>query len=110
MNTAVRTLSTSSQSFGIHISWYALWHHHKWTLMLSLAVLLSAFLTIYITDTNRQLTNQLQNAQEENVSLHNGWTQLLLQKSRLADQAHIAQIAHEKLGMIIPKSRDVVNI
>ena len=106
MNTAVRAITSRS------LTWWALpltiTRQHIVAFGLALMVLLSAFSVVYVKDMNRRLMSQLQSAQMNNVQQHNQWTQLVLQKSTLANQAHVAQLAHKEFHMTVPAPGSVV--
>lgn len=72
-----------------------------------IAVLVSAFVLIYIKDINRQLNNELQVLQTEQNKLHVEWGQLLLEQSTLARQPRILSIAKEELNMLIPTAQRI---
>jgi cell division protein FtsL len=78
--------------------------------MLALAVLLSALSIIYVTHVTRILHAAYQHNLAEQDRLHVERGQLLLERSTWMIQAHVQQIAEEKLGMIIPDSKSVVII
>lgn len=78
--------------------------------ILALAVLLSALSTIYITHTMRILHSTYQHNVAEQNQLHVQRSQLLLERSTWMMQARIQQLAENKLGMVIPGSKEVVVI
>lgn len=75
-----------------------------------MVVLLSAFGLIYLKDTNRQMISQLSALQASNTELHNQWTQSLLIKMQLANQARVIHLARDNLNMDMPVPKSVVMI
>ncbi len=106
MNTAVRAIA----SRGLWVVPITLNRIHFVIFGLIMASLLSAFALVYVKDMNRRLTSQWQAVQTKNVELHNQWAQLLLKKSQLANQSHVAQVAKQDFQMSIPAPRSVVMI
>lgn len=104
MNTAVRAIA----SRGLWVVPISLNKVHLFIFVLIIGSLLSAFGLVYVKDMNRRLTNHWQVVQSQNVQLHNQWTQLLLQKSKLANQLHVAQMAKRSYQMSVPAPRSVV--
>ena len=108
MNTAVKTLTAR----GLSVRTLSLSINRQQVVLFLLftLVLLSAFALVYVKDLNRRLTSQLESVQTENVQLHNDWTQLLLNKSNLANQSRVSQLAHKDFHMSIPAPKSVVMI
>jgi cell division protein FtsL len=105
MNTAVKAITSRGLSlWTLPISWSKA---HLVIFIMALAVIASAFSLVYVRDMNRQLTSQVAQAQFENGTLHNQWTQLLQKKSALASQANVAVLAKKDFGMKLPKPRSV---
>ena len=77
-------------------------------LAVAISVLLSALCVIYMTNTTRSLTANLQQTFAERERLHVQWGQLLLEKSTWIMQARIQNLAEGKLGMLIPDGKSVV--
>ena len=67
-----------------------------------LMIFMSAFSVIYIANTTRDLQASLQQGQNEYNRLYSQQGQLLLEKSTLAMQARVQQVAERTLHMIIP--------
>ena len=106
MNTAVRILT--NRGIALWELPIAFTREQLMVLGLSLSVLLSGLGLVYQKDVNRRLTNQVETMQMQNVQLHNRWTQLLLQKSSLANQSRVATLAHQNFDMQMPASSAVV--
>lgn len=104
MNTAVRAIA----SRGLWVVPISLNRTHLFVFLLIIASLLSAFGLVYVKDMNRRLTSHWQQVQSQNVELHNQWTQLLLKKSQLANQLHVAKMAKNTYQMNVPAPRSVV--
>jgi cell division protein FtsL len=77
-------------------------------IVLSFLVLMSALGVVYTKYLNRNLHIQLEQLQEKRDQLHVEWTQLLLEQGMLASDVRVEKIAREKLGMIVPASKDIV--
>ncbi len=95
-----RSISTT-----LNLSWADFFRKRMFVSILTLSLLFSAFGVIYVKDVNRRLMGNLQTLQTSSATLHNSWSQLLLEKSTWDNQARIQTIAEHKLGMIAPKSR-----
>lgn len=80
------------------------------TAILTLAVILSALCTIYVTQLTRTLHASYQHQVQEQDRLHVERGQLLLERSTWMMQARTQQIAENKLGMIVPNHKSVVII
>lgn len=78
--------------------------------ILTLAVLLSALSTIYVTHVSRLLYANYQHQLIEQDHLHVQHGRLLLERSAWMMQARIQKLAENKLGMIIPDHKSVVII
>ena len=76
--------------------------------VLAFSVLFSALSIIYITHTTRVMHAAYQHHLVEQNRLHVQRSQLLLERSTWMMQARIQQLAENKLGMIVPNSRQVV--
>lgn len=83
---------------------------HALVFGLALAVLLSAFSLVYVKDMNRRLMNRSQSLQSHYVELHSQWSQLLVARGNLASQSRVAEIAAQKLHMVMPKPSKIVMI
>lgn len=108
MNTAVRALASrglTTWTLPIELS-----RVHFFIFGLAMTVLISAFALVYVKDMNRRLINQMQTTQMNNVQLHNQWTQLLLTKSTLANQARVAVLAKQDFQMQMPAAGSVVMV
>lgn len=76
--------------------------------VLILAVLLSAFILIYLKDLNRRWFIQYQHQQEMRQQYETDWGKLLLEQSTWSTQARIQTLAQKRLGMIYPKQKNIV--
>ncbi len=79
-------------------------------LAMIVSVLLTALAVIYVTNSTRSLTADIQQTFSERDRLHVQWGQLLLEKSTWIMQARIQNLAEGKLGMLSPDSKSVVVI
>lgn len=77
-------------------------------MFLSLLVLSSALGVVYTKYLNRNLHIQLEQLQIARDNLHVEWTQLLLEQGTLASDVRVEKIAKEKLGMVMPASKEIV--
>jgi cell division protein FtsL len=77
-------------------------------LILALAVLTSALSIVYVTNMSRSFNASLQQAIVDKDQMHVQWDQLLLEKSTWMTQAHVQQVAENKLGMAFPSGKSVV--
>lgn len=108
MNTAVKVLTGKT----------LVWRSFSWrltrlhmVLMLSVtAILLSAFSLVYLKDMNRRLTSHYEVQQSNNIQLRNRWSQLVIKKSKLAGQRHVAALAKRDLHMTLPLASAIVMI
>lgn len=78
------------------------------TLLLGLVILASSFAVVYVRDINRQMMSQLQALTSTQNSLHNEWSQLLLEEGTWASQARVGQVASQDLNMIVPKTKSTI--
>lgn len=79
-------------------------------LVLGIAVVLSALATIYVTHVMRVMHASYQHNIVEQNHLLVQRSQLLLERSAWMMQARIQQQAEDKLGMVVPSSKEVVVI
>ena len=89
----------------LNLSWAEYFRKQMLLTILMVSFLFSAFGIIYVKDVNRRLMGNLQTLQVTSTTLHNSWSQLLLEKSTWDNQARIQAIAEHQLGMITPKSQ-----
>jgi cell division protein FtsL len=75
--------------------------------LLVLAVLVSAFATVYIKDLQRRLFITYQQRDVLHEQLVMQWGQLLLEQATLARQDRIVQAANTRLNMHLPKPNQV---
>lgn len=76
-------------------------------IVLTIAVVLSAFAVVYVKDLNRRLFIQYQGLQTAHTKLHVEWGKLLLEQGTWSSQARIQHLAQEQLNMKIPAPSDV---
>jgi cell division protein FtsL len=76
-------------------------------LVLTIAVVLSAFAVVYVKDLNRRLFIQSQGLQMANNKLQVEWGKLLLEQSTWSSQARVQQLAQERLNMKVPSPSEV---
>lgn len=79
-------------------------------MVVALSVLFSALSVIYVTHLSRELHATYQHALVEQDRLHVQHGQLLLERSTWMMQAHIQQVAENKLDMVVPDHKSVVII
>ncbi len=72
---------------------------------LMLAILISAFAVVYITNLHRMTIVQLQLADQQSHELQLQWGQLLLEQASLATPGRVQQLAEEKLHMVLPADK-----
>jgi cell division protein FtsL len=77
-------------------------------LLLIFAVLITAFMVIYMKDLNRRLFIQYQTLQATHDKLYGEWGKLLLEQSTWSTQARIQKIAKQRLGMSVPLPDEIV--
>ncbi|ALP43611.1 cell division protein FtsL [Aeromonas schubertii] len=75
---------------------------HKIQLFLILAVLVTAFASILVTNMTRSTTSRYNELMAERDSLEIEWRHLLLEQSTLAEHSRVAALAMEKLQMARP--------
>lgn len=75
-----------------------LWRH-KLQIGLFVAVLISAFAVILVTNMTRGLTAEQNDLMAEQDRLNTEWRHLLLEQSTLAEHSRVASTAMEKLHM-----------
>lgn len=92
--TGGRLVTLSSQMIGI--------------ILLFIAVLASALAVVYVKDLNRQLFYDTQNLKKVHEELQIQTNQLLLEQDTWSASTRIQTIAEQKLGMILPASKDMI--
>ena len=78
--------------------------------ILFVVVLATAIAVVYSKHKTRKLFVELQQLNKEVVSLNTEWGRLQLEQSAWSDHGRIEQIARERLGMVIPESKQVAFI
>ncbi|KGP64152.1 cell division protein FtsL [Legionella norrlandica] len=74
--------------------------------VLLVAVLVSAFMVIYSTNSYRLTLSQMQQEEQQTHFLQLQWGQLLLEQTSLATPARVEELAIEKLGMTLPTTKN----
>jgi len=72
------------------------------TVLLLLAVVISALVVIYSTHRSRELFNEWQQQQRREWALDEDWERLLLEQGTLAAYERVSQSAEKKLDMVMP--------
>lgn len=75
-----------------------LWRH-KLQIFLSVAVLVTAFAVILVTNMTRGLTTKQNDLMAEEDRLNIEWRHLLLEQGTLAEHSRVASLAMDKLQM-----------
>ncbi len=75
-----------------------LWRH-KLQILLSVAVLVTAFAVILVTNMTRGLTAKQNDLMAEEDRLNIEWRHLLLEQGTLAEHSRVASLAMDKLQM-----------
>jgi cell division protein FtsL len=85
---------------------------HQWITLTLLASFLfcSAFLLVYLSFINREMTAQLETLHHKKQQLINTHSQLILEKSAIINQQSIQSIAKNTLHMVFPSKRQTKNI
>jgi cell division protein FtsL len=77
-------------------------------LLLIFAVLMTAFMVIYLKDLNRRFFIQYQTLQAAHDKLYGEWGKLLLEQSTWSSQARVQKIAQQRLDMSVPSPDEIV--
>ena len=77
---------------------------------LLIAIFVSGLSVVYATHTQRKLFIKLQKLQREEATMNIEWDKLLLEENTFSSTASIEKIATQQLGMIIPKTDQVIFI
>jgi len=80
------------------------------SIMIILALLVTAFGIIYIKDVNRRLFIDYQAGQQFSSALQINYENLLLEKSAWSRQARIQMLARQRLNMRVPSSENVIMV
>lgn len=112
MNATVKPATVRRQH---QLPWSALSHavskkQRLWLIGLIAGVVVSAFSLIYVTSWNRQLVSEQQELLAVQSQLHSKWGQLLLEQGAYSNQATIANMAKQQLGMKMPKANSIVMV
>ncbi|MDX1432929.1 MAG: cell division protein FtsL [Gammaproteobacteria bacterium] len=82
--------------------------HYAPTVVLALALLVSAVATVYVQHHRRAQFIELQKLERERDTLQVEWGQLKLEQSTWATHDRIERLALEKLELRLPEAGDVV--
>jgi cell division protein FtsL len=107
MNAAARLLSHGNLSRSWVVS-VILSRAQFSSLVMIIAVLVSALSVVYVTNTARCLNASIQQTLAERNQLHIQWSQLLLEKSTWITPARVQQVAESNLGMVVPDNKSLV--
>lgn len=72
------------------------------------AVLVSSLALVWVKYDNRMLFNRSQRLETQRDRLDVQWGRLELERGTLVTRGRIQQLAHDKLGMHMPKPKNVV--
>ena len=72
------------------------------SVLLLLALVVSALALVYSTQRSRELFNELQQEQRHEWALDEDWERLLLEQGTLAAYERVSQTAENKLDMVMP--------
>ncbi len=88
-----------------------LWHH-KWVLLLALAVMVNAIVVVYTSHVSRKYITQWDQMLQEGDRLDIEWRNLLLEEQSLSEHSRITRIATKELEMSrpLPKEEIVVRV
>lgn len=106
MNEAIR----SSLSRGMVRRKSSGWELNWVTVVLMVAVLISAFAVVYVKDLNRRLFLQYQQLQTEHNQLYVNWGKLLLEQSTWSAQQRVQSVAENRLNMVMPKQVTMISV
>ncbi len=96
MKTRAHSEVSSGSNFGV-------------TVMIA-GLLLCAFCVVYLKDLNRRLFIENQGLVQVQRQYEVEWGKLLLEQSTWSTQSRIQSIASRKLGMVMPKAKDIVMV
>jgi len=88
-----------------------LWHH-KWVLLLAIAVMVNAITVVYTSHVSRKYTTQWDQMLQERDRLDIEWRNLLLEEQSQSEHSRITRIATKELEMSrpLPKEEIVVRV
>lgn len=101
MNAAARAIS-ETKLFSGHLTEMRLSRQTVLTLVLLLAVLVTALGVVYDINDYRIGLSELEQLEQNKQRLQVEWSRLLLEEASLATPQRVGQMAHEKLNMHIP--------
>jgi cell division protein FtsL len=77
----------------------------KWWLAL---LMVSALAVVYLKDLNRRTFIEYENMTRANQQAQIDWGKLLLEQSTWTAQAHVQQVATQRLRMLTPSAQEIV--
>ncbi len=80
----------------------------KSMLVITLAVIVSAYSVVELRHRNRQLFAELQGLTQERDLLNIEWGQLLLEQGAWSEHRRVEETARARLGMALPSTDQVV--
>lgn len=88
-----------------------LWHH-KWVLLLGIAVMVNAVAVVYTSHVSRKYTTQWDQMLQERDRLDIEWRNLLLEEQSQSEHSRITRFATKELEMSrpLPKEEIVVRV
>jgi cell division protein FtsL len=109
MNSAARIMNQGVVTRSLSLS-IALSRLQMAVVGVTVLALASALSVIYVTNCSRTVHAAIQQGVAERNHLRLEWGQLLLERGTYDMQARVQQIAHDKLGMMIPESKSIIII
>lgn len=112
MNATVKNTAAHRHPVSLHLPFRSLLSLRKrWTFVsLVAAVLLSAFLVVFVANLNHELIAQQQELLAVQQQMHNQWGELQVEQGTVSSEAAVANTARQDLGMTMPSSRNVVMV
>lgn len=107
MNAASRSLSSGTWFRG-DMKQVVMTKEGIFSILLLIAVLISAVMVVYVKNEQRVYFSQLQAVKQKRVQLDLEWHQLMLEESAMAAPARVQRIAHDGLHMVIQKPDKVI--
>ena len=82
----------------------------SWLFALFFVVFATAISLVYVKDLNRRLFIQYQNLEQQSSQINTNYGKLLLEKGAWDSQAHVQNIAEQRLNMEVPTAKQVVMV
>ncbi len=105
MNAAAKVINQSNL-FNGHLSDMHMSKSVYMLIILLAAVLISALTVIYSTNSYRSTLSLVEQEEQQAHFFQLQWGQLLLEQASLATPARVQELATQKLGMILPDTRN----